>query len=185
MAMEKQPTGEPNSDKTAADLKQLDIESDQKPITGDGVVDEKIKELRSQLRDTYNVLIEARDTLSSISFDTIKQQSAASASAGGATVQDDIEEVVGAKTVADGLACLEKKMRNNLQAGFASTSLPEVNSLFGALSSLNRGMQEIPGFHENVMQLNDDINKAIQDFEESIEQSRTEFEDLETALREL
>lgn len=140
-----------------------------------GVVDEKIRVLRSQLKDTYNRIITARDMLTTVSFEKIKEESTKSTQE---TFKDDVDEIVGAKTVSDGLAVLKNKI-NQSQTGFSSATFPEVKSFFGALSALNKSMEEIEGHKDRLIELNGDIHQAILDFEKSITENQLKFEDLE------
>lgn len=161
-------------------LEQLD---DIETVKGDDinprVVDEKIRILRTQLRDTYNLLINCRDMLSTVSFEKMKEQS--SSANENLFHKDDVNEIVGAKSVADSLVVLKQKINNiSSETGYASTSFPEVNSFFGALTALNQGMKEIQGHRESLNNLNADVHHAILEFEKSITENRIKFEDLDT-----
>lgn len=156
-------------------LETLDAEKPQNEIIP-GVVDEKIRVLRNQLRDTYNLLINSRDMLSTVSFDKMKQESA---SKNENVSKTDVDEIIGAKTVSDSLKILKQKI-DNTEVGSASTTLPEVNTFFGALNTLTKGMEKIQSHRESMNELNTDVHNAILEFEKSIVENQTQFESCQT-----
>lgn len=178
-------------------ISELFIEDlDQNPIPSSSVettretLDDKILNLRNQLRDSYDILIKTRDTLANISFEKMKRGEGEHQAKG--VFDNDVDEVLNAGSVKESLHRLNTKIRGRVrqsgqvgndldgQGGYLGTSVSEVNSFFRALDDLDEGIKKIE-VHKTVLRsLNADVKEAISGLEVDIEKKKAELCVLET-----
>lgn len=168
-----------------------DLDPDQVPSSGGGetheTLDDKILNLRIQLRDSYDILIKTRDTLANISFVKMKKGEGAQQMKG--MFENDVDEVLNAGSLKESLSRLNTKIRGrvrqsgdglNGEGGYLDTSVTEVNSFFRALDDLDEGIKKIEMHKLTLRSLNSDVKGAISGLEVEIEKKKAELVVLDT-----
>lgn len=167
----------PNSELVLEDLDALPSSSSEVHET----VEEKILSLRNQLRDSYEIVIKTRDTLSNISFERMKENEGEGQIK--KLFEKDVEEVLNAHSLKEKLERLQIKIKshargNNAESQFQKTS--SVYSFFRALDDLDAGIKKIEGHKTSLRSLNSDVVREMNRLEEEIQKNRMEMVVLET-----
>uniref|UniRef100_A0A182JCS1 Uncharacterized protein n=1 Tax=Anopheles atroparvus TaxID=41427 RepID=A0A182JCS1_ANOAO len=126
---------------------------------------QRINSIRMQLDDTYNIFVNARESLSSISFETLSERlnsdNLQSASCSNHTVDDQFQQEItlvrDANNQVDVAKSLEQ-LNQDAQRGNPMEDIPELNKFFKVISDLTEGIKKINGHQQSIKELNEDIN---------------------------
>lgn len=126
----------------------------------DDIIQNRIQHIRKQLDDTYNLFINAKEALSSISFDNLNEKMTTEES-----VSTNSKEVL---VVGDDLKIDVAKSLENLESTPRSSGnvnkyedIPELNKFFHVMADLKEGIKNISKHQESIAKLNADIDTFV------------------------
>lgn len=126
----------------------------------DDLIQQRIQHIRKQLDDTYNLFINAKDALSTITFDNLNDKLCNEA-----VMSHDAKDVlvVGADSKIDVAKSLENL--NNTPRGSRNIGkyedIPELNKFFNVMADLKEGIKNISKHQESIAELNSDIDNIM------------------------
>lgn len=145
-------------------------------------VEEQMFNLRNELRQSYEVITKARDTLANISFEKMKQESY---KLNHENLETDIDVIMSTVSVKDSLSRLSTKIRNKAREEiYRNSAIPEVNSFFRALDDLDEGIKGIETHKESLKTLNSEVKNSMLDFQVNIEKDKAELKTLNASATE-
>ncbi|XP_035783680.1 uncharacterized protein LOC118461921 [Anopheles albimanus] len=136
---------------------------------GEDIIQQRISDIQMQLDETYNIFVNARETLSSISFEhlgaslnaeTIPSDVGTRAAGVDAANQQDFALVRDETNRIDLGKSLEKLENLPLDSRLECNveQIPELNKFFKVLADLREGISKINGHQKSITELNHDIN---------------------------
>uniref|UniRef100_A0A182QKK0 Uncharacterized protein n=1 Tax=Anopheles farauti TaxID=69004 RepID=A0A182QKK0_9DIPT len=134
------------------------------------LIQQRINSIRMELDDTYNIFVNAQETLSSISFENLSERLSSDSfpsiteqtpSTSHATrASPEINLVRDANNRVDVAKSLEQLNVASLdtQRAQAVEEIPELNKFFKVIYDLTEGIKKINGHQQSITELNEDIN---------------------------
>uniref|UniRef100_A0A182SN65 Uncharacterized protein n=1 Tax=Anopheles maculatus TaxID=74869 RepID=A0A182SN65_9DIPT len=139
--------------------------------SNEDLIQQRINNIRMELDDTYNIFVNAQETLSSISFENLGERINSNSvlqadlphTAASLSVIDASREITlvhGADNRIDVTKSLEQLnvARKDTQRTKVVQDTPELNALFKVIRDLSEGINKITSHQQSIIELNQDIN---------------------------
>uniref|UniRef100_A0A182N7A0 Uncharacterized protein n=1 Tax=Anopheles dirus TaxID=7168 RepID=A0A182N7A0_9DIPT len=155
--------------------RKLELEASAMPLLEldssiEDLIQQRINNIRMELDDTYNIFVNAQETLASISFENLSDRLSTDSfppvteqmpSTSHVThTSPEINLVRDANNRVDVAKSLEQLnvVSRDAQRAQAVEEIPELNKFFKVIHDLTEGIKKINGHQQSITELNEDIN---------------------------
>uniref|UniRef100_A0A182UUZ0 Uncharacterized protein n=1 Tax=Anopheles merus TaxID=30066 RepID=A0A182UUZ0_ANOME len=137
--------------------------------SNEDIIQQRINNIRMELDDTYNIFVNAQETLSSISFENLSERLSTDerrhsmAGPPGAVAMGPAQELAlvhDANNRVDVAKSLEQLnvLPKEAQRTKSVEDIPELNAFFKVIQDLTEGIKKISSHQQSITELNQDIN---------------------------